>query len=70
MSRLMDQLLDPLEFVPCIPGLEVIEPQTVLERNLAAAEYERACKTEAAAGGADMDEIAQWAVDHPEVCKA
>lgn len=68
-SRLMDQLLDTLDFTPSIPGLTVIEPVTVLERNLAAAEYDRACRTEAAKGGADMDEIGQWAIDHPEALK-
>jgi hypothetical protein len=69
MSRLLDRLLEPIEYVPCIPGLTVIEPETVLERNLAAAEYERACKREAAAGAQDMDETAAFAVRHPEVVR-
>jgi hypothetical protein len=69
MSRLLDRLLEPIEYVPCIPGLTVIEPETVLERNLAAADFERACKSEAAKGGADMDDTAQWAVEHPEICR-
>jgi hypothetical protein len=69
MSRLMDSLLPPLTWAPSIPGLEVIEPQTVLDRNLAAAEFERACKAEASAGAQDMDETGQWAVDHPELLR-
>lgn len=68
MSRLLDNLRS-LNFVPSIPGLDVIEPTTTLELNLAAAEYERACRREAAAGAHDMDEIAQWAEDHPEVVR-
>lgn len=69
MSRLLDRLLDPLEFQPSIPGLEVIEPDTVLKRNLAAAEYARACKVEAEHGAKDMDDVGQWAETHAEVLR-
>lgn len=69
MSTLLDRALGAIDFTPSIPGLEVIEPDTVLKRNLAAAEYERACKVEAEHGAKDMDDVGQWAETHAEVLR-
>lgn len=66
MSRLMHSVI---KWEPSIPGLEVIEPETVLQRNLAALEYERACKVEAEHGAKDMDDVGQWAETHAEVLR-
>jgi hypothetical protein len=59
----------PIQFVASIPGLEVIEPDTILKRNLAAAEYARACQVEAEHGAKDMDDMGDYAVAHPEVVR-
>ena len=60
MSRLLDLLL-PLEFTPSIPGLEVTEPLTELQKNLAALEFTAAC--------AAFDDCGDFAMAHPEVVR-
>ena len=66
MSHLLDRLLD---YTPSIPGLTVIEPDTILKRNLAALEYERACKVEADHGADAMDSMGAWAAANQEIVR-
>jgi len=55
------QIKDVLIWQPMLAGLEVHEPQTVLEVNLAWGEWERAKQS--------MDDMAAFAVANPEVVR-
>jgi hypothetical protein len=59
MSRLLDTLL-PIEFQPCIPGLEVIEPPPD-QIPLSWLGWDDAVRAQ--------DETAAYAVAHPEVVR-
>ena len=54
-----EEIKDALVWRPILAGLEVHEPQTVLEVNLGWGEWDQATK--------DMDEVASYANRHPEV---
>jgi hypothetical protein len=51
----------PLNYEPSIPGLEVIEPKTLLDQNLALIDFRKYY--------GDMDEMGQYATQHFEELK-
>jgi hypothetical protein len=60
MSRLLDRLLEPIEYVPCIPGLTVIEPPPD-QVPLSWLAWDDAVRA--------MDDTAAYATQHPEICR-
>lgn len=60
MSRLLDRLLEPLDFEPSIPGLTVIEPPADLVP-LSWLAWDDAVRAQ--------DDMGAFAVAHPEVVR-
>jgi len=68
MSYLLN-CLAALEYEPSVPGLEVIEPQSVLDENLAQLAFEEAERFLVRQGFAEMDAMSVYAEPRAEALK-